>query len=106
MTLLAAYTVVLRYVSGQTDVVVGTDIANRNRIETEGLIGFFANQVVLRTDLAGEPDFLTITHRVQQVTLQAHAHQDLPFERVVEAVRPDRYSHSAPLCQVKLVLQN
>ncbi|MBW4490249.1 MAG: amino acid adenylation domain-containing protein [Trichocoleus desertorum ATA4-8-CV12] len=106
MTLLTAFNLLLHYYSGQEDVVVGTDVANRNRTETERLIGLFVNQLVLRTDLSGNPTFRQLLARVRQVTVDAYAHQDLPFNTLVENLNPDRTSGRSPLFQVKFVLQN
>jgi amino acid adenylation domain-containing protein len=106
MTLLAAFNVMLRYHSGCDDLVVGTDVANRTRAEVEGLLGFFVNQLVLRADLRGNPTFRELLGRLRQVTLAAYAHQDIPFEMLVAALRPERRLQYAPLFQVKLVLQN
>ncbi|HZI14351.1 MAG TPA: condensation domain-containing protein, partial [Myxococcus sp.] len=106
MALLAGFQVVLSRHSGQEDFVVGTDIANRNRAETEGLIGFFINQLALRARLDGAPSFRELLGRVKDATLGAYAHQDLPFEELVKALNPDRGQGHAPLFQVKLVLQN
>jgi Condensation domain len=106
MTLLAAFQILLSRSTGQTDIVVGTDVANRNNREIEPLIGFFVNQLVLRTDLSGDPTFRELLARVRQVALEAYAHQDLPFEKLVEAVNPDREASVMPLFQTKLVLQN
>ncbi|NMO23051.1 non-ribosomal peptide synthetase, partial [Pyxidicoccus fallax] len=106
MALLAGFEVVLSRYSGQDDFVVGTDIANRNRSETEGLIGFFINQLALRARLDGDLSFRELLGRVRQATLGAYAHQDLPFEELVKALNPDRSLGHAPLFQVKLVLQN
>jgi len=106
MTLLAAFDALLAYRTRQDDIVVGTDIANRNHLGTEKIIGFFINQLVLRTDLSGNPPFLELLRRVREVTLGAYAHQDLPFERLVEDLRPDRHLGRAPLFRAKLVLQN
>ena len=106
MTLLAAFdTLLLRY-SGQSDVVVGSPIANRNRSEIEGLIGFFVNTLALRTDLSGNPTFRELMARVRDVALDAFAHQDLPFERLVEEIQPDRQLSHSPLIQVGLALHN
>jgi len=106
MTLLAAFKALLHRHSGQTDIVVGTDTANRFPLETERLIGFFVNQLVLRTDLSGTPTFRELLGRVQAVTLAAYEQQDVPFDRLVEALRPDRAASRTPLFQAKLVLQN
>jgi amino acid adenylation domain-containing protein len=106
MVLLAAYKVFLYRLTGQDDLVVGSALANRNRIETEGLIGFFVNLVALRTDLSGNPTFRMLLERVREVTLGAYCHQDVPFEKVVEAVQPERdLSHSA-FFRVVLAFQN
>lgn len=106
MTLLAAFKTLLYWYTGQDDIVVGTDVANRNRAETERLIGFFVNQLVLRTDLSGNPTFRALLERVREVTLGAYAHQDLPFDKLVAALNPERHPSRTPLFQVKLILQN
>jgi hypothetical protein len=106
MTLLAGFKIVLGQYTGQEDILVGTDVANRNRLETEGLIGFFVNQLALRTDLSGDPSFREALRRERQVVLDAYAHQDVPFEKVVDEVAPARRADRSPLFQVKLVLQN
>lgn len=106
MVLHAAFTVLLHYYSGQDELIVGTDVASRNRIEIEGLIGFFVNQLVLRTNLAGNPGFREVLRRVREVIIGAFAHQDLPFNRLVEALNPRRDLSHTPLFQVKFVLQN
>jgi amino acid adenylation domain-containing protein len=107
MTMLAVLQVLLQRYTSQDDIVVGTDVANRNRSEIEPLIGFFINLLVLRTDLSGNPGFNELLQRVRQVTLGAYAHQDLPFDRLVKALQPQRYlNHTPPLFQVLLVLQN
>ena len=101
--LVAAFNALLHRLSGQADIVVGTDVANRNRSEIEPLIGFFVNQLVLRTDLSGDPTFRALMARTREVVLAAEAHQDLPFDKLVEALRPDRNTSRAPLFQVKIV---
>jgi amino acid adenylation domain-containing protein len=106
MILLAAFASLLARYSGQDDIVVGTPIANRTRVEVEPLIGFFANTLVLRTDLSGDPTFRELAKRVREVALGAYAHQEVPFERIVEAVHPTRDMSRAPLFQVLFALQN
>ena len=106
MTLLAAFKVLLHRYTSQDDLVVGTPIANRNRLETEGLIGFFVNALVLRTDLSGNPSFRELLRRVREVCLAAYGHQDLPFERLVEELHLERDLSRNPLFQVMFVLHN
>ena len=106
MTLLAAWQTLLYRYSGQEDVVVGMPIANRTRAELEGLIGFFANTLVVRTDLRGQPRFVDLLAQVRQVTLGAYAHQDLPFEKLVEDLQPVRHLSHHPLFQVMFAYQN
>ncbi|MBW4556602.1 MAG: amino acid adenylation domain-containing protein [Trichormus sp. ATA11-4-KO1] len=106
MTLLAIFQILLYRYTNQDDIIVGTDVANRNRAEIEPLIGFFVNLLVLRTDLSGNPSFQELLGRVREVTLGAYAHQDLPFAKLVEELRPDRNSSATPLFQVLFVLQN
>ncbi|MHC5716587.1 MAG: condensation domain-containing protein, partial [Nostoc sp.] len=106
MILLAAFGTLLYCYSGQEDIVIGTDIANRNQAETKKLIGFFANQLVLRTDLSKNPTFLELLERVREITLEAYAHQDLPFDKLVDALNPKRDLNRSPLFQVKIVLEN
>ena len=106
MTLLAAYQALLHRYSGQEDIVVGSPIANRTHSETEGLIGFFVNTILMRTDLAGNPTFRQLLHRVREDALGAYANQDVPFEKLVEVLGPDRYLGRLPLFQVWFALQN
>ncbi|HEU5230649.1 MAG TPA: amino acid adenylation domain-containing protein, partial [Ktedonobacteraceae bacterium] len=104
MTLLAAFNVLLARYSGQYDILIGSPVANRRQLELEELIGFFVNTLVLRTDLTGNPAFLTLLQRVRETTLAAYAHQDLPFERLVETVQPERSLSYNPLFQVAFAL--
>jgi amino acid adenylation domain-containing protein len=106
MTLLAGLDVLLARYTGQRDIVVGSAIANRNQNEIEGLIGFFVNTLVLRTDLSGNPGFRELLKRVRSVTLDAYNHQSLPFEKLVEAVQPERNLGYSPLYQIEFTLQN
>ena len=106
MTLLGAFQTLLAGVTGQRDVAVGSPVAQRTRTEIEGLIGFFVNTLVLRTDLAGDPSFAELLERVRRTTLDAYAHQDLPFEKLVEELDPHRDLSQSPLFQVMFILQN
>jgi non-ribosomal peptide synthetase component F len=106
MTLLAAFQVLLYRYSGQEDIVVGSNIAGRNHKEIEGVIGFFINNLVLRTDLSGNPTFRQLLGRVRDVCLNAYAHQDMPFDLLVEELQPDRSLSHNPLFQVMFNLQN
>ena len=106
MTLLAAFQSMLKRYSGQDDMVLGAAIANRNHTEVEGMIGFFANTLVLRTSLAGDPSFRELVERVKDTALNAYAHQDLPFERLVEELQPERSLSYNPLFQVLFSLEN
>jgi non-ribosomal peptide synthetase component F len=102
MTMLAGFNVLLYRYTGQLDILIGTNIANRTRYETDGLIGFFLNQLVLRTDLSGNPTFRELLARVRKVSLEAYAHQNLPFDKLVEILNPERSLDRAPLFQVKI----
>jgi amino acid adenylation domain-containing protein len=106
MLLLAAFAAVLGRHGGQPELMVGTPIANRGHRELEGLIGFFANTLALRVDAGGDPTFAGLARRVRQVALGAYAHQDLPFERLVDELQPERSLDHTPVFQVMLVLQN
>ncbi|MFL6235266.1 MAG: amino acid adenylation domain-containing protein, partial [Thermoanaerobaculia bacterium] len=106
MVLVAAFDALLARLTGERDLVVGVPIANRNRLETEGLIGFFTNTLALRLDLAGDPSFRGLVRRARAVTLEAYAHQELPFERLVEDLAPQRERGRNPLFQVMLALND
>ncbi len=106
VTLLAAFQALLHRYTGQKDIVVGSPIANRNHSAIEGLIGFFVNSLAMRGDLSGDPTFREALSRAREVSLGAFAHQDLPFERLVEEVRPERDLGQNPVFQVVLALQN
>ena len=106
MTLLAAFGTLLYRYSGQSDIVIGSPIANRNRSEIESLIGFFVNTLVLRTAFVDNPSFEELLKQVREATLKAYQHQDVPFEQVVEALQPQRSLSHSPLFQVMFILQN
>ena len=106
MTLLAAFNTLLYRYTGQEDILVGSPIASRNSSETESLIGFFVNTLVLRSDLTGNPTFRELLSRVREVALGAYAHQDVPFEKLVEELQPNRDLSHSPLFQVMFAFQN
>ena len=106
MSLLAAFQTLLYRYTGQEDIAVGSPIANRTRPETEGLIGFFVNTLVLRSDLSGDPTFTELLSRVRKIAIGAYEHQDLPFEKLVEELNPERNLSPMPLFQVMFALQN
>ena len=105
MTLLAAFQTLLYRYTEQDDILIGTTIAGRNRSELENLIGFFVNTLVMRADLSGEPSFVDLLQRVKEDALGAYVHQDVPFEKLVEELQPER-SASSTLVQVFFGLQN
>ena len=106
MTLLAAFQLLLKRYTGQDDVVVGSPVAGRTRPETEGLIGFFVNMLVLRSQLSGNPTFRELLARVRETALAAYEHQDIPFEKLVEELNPGRGQGETPLFQVAFAVQN
>ncbi|MFN6572321.1 amino acid adenylation domain-containing protein [Dendronalium sp. ChiSLP03b] len=106
MTLLAAFMVLMSRYSGQSDILIGSPIANRNSSQVEQLMGFFANTLALRGNLSDNPTFAEFLAQVRQTTLSAYAHQDLPFEMVVEKLQPERDLSRNPLVQVMFSLQN
>ncbi|HWN42365.1 MAG TPA: amino acid adenylation domain-containing protein [Thermoanaerobaculia bacterium] len=106
MVLLAAFATLLRRYGSQADIVMGTPIANRERAELETLIGMFVNTLALRVDLSGDPDVAGLARRVREVALGAFSYQDVPFERLVEELQPERSLSHAPVFQVVLALQN
>lgn len=105
MTLLTAFTALLHHYSGRTSILVGSPVANRLRVEVEEIIGLFVNTLVLRTDIPDNPRWIDLLDRVRQEVLGAQAHQDLPFEHVVEALQPERNLSHSPLFQVMFTLQ-
>ncbi|NEP12787.1 MAG: amino acid adenylation domain-containing protein [Symploca sp. SIO2C1] len=105
MTLLAVFKVLLYRYTAQEQIAVGSPIANRNRREIEGLIGFFVNSLVMYTDLGGQPSFIEVLNRVKQTALEAYSHQDVPFEKLVEELQPERSLSHNPLFQVSFALQ-
>ncbi|HEY9505792.1 MAG TPA: amino acid adenylation domain-containing protein [Gemmatimonadales bacterium] len=106
MTMLAGFQLLLARWSGQSDIVVGAPIAGRTHVELEGLIGFFVNTLVLRTNLAGDPTFRALLGRVRETALEAYNNQELPFERLVETLQPERRLNYNPLFQVLFQVEN
>ncbi len=106
MTMLAAFKVLLYRYTGVVDILVGLPFANRKQSEIENLIGFFVNTLVLRSDLSGNPSFREFLHQVRETAMEAHAHQDLPFEKLVEDMQPERSLSYSPLFQVMFAYQN
>ncbi len=105
-TLLGAFKLLLHRYTGQDDILVGTPAAGRNRAEIEGLLGFFANTLVMRTDLSGAPTFRQLLRRLKETTLGAYANQDLPFEELLEILNPKRDASHSPIFQVMLSMLN
>jgi amino acid adenylation domain-containing protein len=106
MVLLAGFAGLLHRYTGQDDIVIGAAVANRSRAELEPLIGFFVNTIALRTDLSGQPTFRQLVRRVREATSEAYAHQDVPFEKVVEVLHPERRLSDNPLFRVAFILQD
>ncbi|HEY6351953.1 MAG TPA: amino acid adenylation domain-containing protein [Candidatus Angelobacter sp.] len=106
MELLAAFAVLLSRYSGQSDLTIGSPIANRNRVELENLIGFFVNMLTFRMDLQGNPTFRQMLRQVQQTAFDAYQYQDVPFEKIVEELQPEREMNRTPVFQITLTLQN
>jgi Condensation domain len=106
MTVLAAFQSLLYRYTGQSDIIVGSGIANRNYSEIEGLIGFFVNMLAMRADLSGNPTFREAMGRVRETALGAYLHQDMPFEKLVEELQPQRDASRTPIFQVAFFLQN
>src|SRR5205814_5135824 len=106
MTLLAGFTLLLSRYSGQQDLLVGTPVANRSRAEIEDVVGCFVNTLVLRADLSGNPSASEFLVRMREVCLDAFAHQDLPFDQLVDQLRPERDLSRNPVFQVMFALQN
>ncbi|HEY0737073.1 MAG TPA: condensation domain-containing protein, partial [Herpetosiphonaceae bacterium] len=106
MTLLAAFQILLHRYTGAEDIITGSAIANRDFVDIEPLMGFFLNTLPLRTDLSGDPTVRALLHQVRETTLEAYAHQNVPFEQLVEELRPPRDPGHTPIFQVMFILQN
>ena len=106
MALMAVFQAMLSKYSGEQQIVVGTDLANRTTPQTERMIGFFINLLAVRTDLSGNPTFRELLSRVREGLLESYAHQDVPFPKVVQEVQPDRSATHNPIVQVLFVMQN
>ena len=106
MTLAAVFNTLLYRYTGQEDILLGVPTAGRNRVETEQLLGVFINTLVLRTDLSGEPSFRGLLRRVREVAIAAYTHQDLPFEKLIDVLQPDRDLSRNPLFDVVFQLRN
>lgn len=106
MTLLTAYGLLLYKYTGQEDILIGTPVAGREKLETENLIGFFVNTLVLRTDLSGNPTFTGLLARIREMALEAYGHQNIPFEKLVEELQGYRDMSRSPLFQVMFMMQN
>jgi non-ribosomal peptide synthetase component F len=106
MVMLSSFNVLLQYYSGQNDIVVGTDVANRDDSNIERIVGLFVNQLVLRTNLDGVSNFNEILNRTRAVTLDAYKHQSVPFAKLVEELKPERNQSYSPMFQVKFALRN
>ena len=106
MLLLTAFKTLVHCLTGETDIVIGTDVANRNFREVEGIVGFFINQLILRSDFSGEPVFDELLERVRRVTLDAYAHQNLPYEQLIGELNPERAAGDTPFTSIKFVFHN
>jgi amino acid adenylation domain-containing protein len=106
MTVLGGFAILLRHLVQRDDLVIGTDVAGRSRSESEAMIGFFVNQLALRLDLSGNPTFLDLLERIRREALEGYAHQDLPFEMLVDALKAERSLRYSPVFQVKLIMNN
>jgi amino acid adenylation domain-containing protein len=106
MVMLAAFKLLLHRYTGLDDIIVGSPVTRRNRSELEQMVGFFINTIAIRSDLGGNPSFIELLGRVRETSLEAFSYQDVPFEKVVEAIQPERNLNSSPIFQVAMVYQN